>query len=165
MKWIERTGAARLAMISEHIVSGTTSSTSMGSSVFNPTTNALASASEFAGGTVGDIVAGGGARSTQKKTYDWLLDEQFDNIQLLAFNCGWFTEPFEKLLRGEGREVGWRLLVENENPELTTLPENLDTQCSLLQKACVFRAFRPDRVLQSCVPIITQALGKKSEIF
>lgn len=102
-----------------------------------------------------------GGRAGAKKPYEWLGEAQFDNLQLLAANFAFFAETYDKLMRADGREAPWRALVEGDMPEQLPLPEPVNAECTLLQKALIVRSFRPERALNACIPLITQVLGKK----
>lgn len=124
----------------------------------HPTKDAQSNAAELSGGQVSDLVGG---RSGAKKPYEWLGEAQFDNLQLLAANFPFFAETYEKLMRADGREAPWRAIAESDMPEQLPLPDPVNSECTLLQKACIVRALRPDRSLNACIPLITQVLGKK----
>lgn len=95
-----------------------------------------------------------------KKPFDWMLDEQFANLQLLASNFEWFQEMFDRMPR-DGRETQWRNLVENDTPELAPLPDKMDEHYSPLHRFCIVRAVRPDRLLQAATVFVSAVLGKR----
>ena len=51
-----------------------------------------------------------------KKPFDWMTDEAFNNLQILAVHYEWFQEMFERMPK-DGRETQWRNLCENDHPE------------------------------------------------
>eukprot|EP00794_Sanderia_malayensis_P000407 gene407-1042_t len=99
-------------------------------------------------------------KTTGKKPFDWLLDEQYYNLQLLAQYYDWFTDTFEKMPK-EGRETQWRQIAEYDKPELLSMPENLDDKYLPIQRLLVMRAIRSDRLLQASSVFVTMSLGKK----
>ncbi|XP_028415382.1 dynein heavy chain 8, axonemal-like isoform X2 [Dendronephthya gigantea] len=95
-----------------------------------------------------------------KKPFDWMTDEQYNGLQLLAQSFDWFQEPFEKMTK-DGRETQWRQLVEHEIPELVALPDNLDEKFTPMQRFMIIRAIRPDRLVQTSRSFIIQGLGRR----
>ncbi|KAJ8314956.1 hypothetical protein KUTeg_007106 [Tegillarca granosa] len=98
-----------------------------------------------------------------KKPFDWMTDEQFHNLQVLANHFEWFQEVFERMPR-DGREAQWRLLCDSEMPETVTLPDKLGDKKLFkpMQRLCVVRAVRSDRLMQASTSLfINQVLGKK----
>ncbi|XP_041462850.1 dynein heavy chain 8, axonemal-like [Lytechinus variegatus] len=95
-----------------------------------------------------------------RKPFDWMLDDQFHNLQSLAINFEWFQDMFERMPK-DGRETQWRTLGEHENPELHPLPEKMDDHYNPMQRLMVIRAFRPDRIMQAATVFVGKSLGKK----
>lgn len=72
----------------------------------------------------------------------------------------WFADPFDKMAR-DGRETQWRTLCEAEVPENVALPDKLDEVLSPIQRFCIIRAVRGDRILQLALSFVSTVLGKK----
>jgi len=53
--------------------------------------------------------------STTKKPFDWMTDEQFSNLQILAIHYEWFQDMFDRMSK-DGRETQWRVLCESDQP-------------------------------------------------
>ena len=96
---------------------------------------------------------------SNKKPFDWMTEEQFLNLQYLAISQTWFAEPFERMGR-DGRETQWRTLCEQDVPENGILPDKLDEVLSPIQRCCIIRAVRGDRVLQIALNFVSMVLGK-----
>lgn len=94
-----------------------------------------------------------------KKPFDWMSEDQFLNLQYLAVSQPWFNEPFERMGR-DGWETQWRALCESEAPETVSLPEKLDDILSPIQRFCIVRAVRGDRILQISLAFVSSVLGK-----
>lgn len=99
-------------------------------------------------------------KTSSKKLFDWMSDEQYQNLLNLSQNYGWFSESFEKMTK-DGREMQWRLISEHDTPELLALPDNVDEKYSPLQRFMVMRAFRDDRFMQAANTFVAMVLGKK----
>lgn len=100
------------------------------------------------------------SRAFTKKPFDWLLDEQFTNLQLLAHHYEWFQDAFDKMSK-DGRETQWRQITEHEKPEMVALPDGLDDKYTLVQRFMVIRSIRGDRLMQAAICFVTAVLGKK----
>jgi len=100
------------------------------------------------------------AKLSLKKPFDWMSDEQYNNLLILSQNFDWFTETFEKMPK-DGREMQWRQICEHETPEILSLPDNLDERYTSLQRLLVIRAFRSDRLPQAANIFVTMTLGKR----
>ena len=61
----------------------------------------------------------------------------------------------------DGRETQWRNLCESDTPELQPLPDKMDEVYKPLQRLCVVRAVRSDRLIHAAVVFINSVLGKK----
>ena len=61
----------------------------------------------------------------------------------------------------DGRETQWRMLCEAELPENTALPDKLDEILNPIQRFCIIRAVRGDRILQLALSFVSTVLGKK----
>ncbi|XP_071504103.1 dynein axonemal heavy chain 5-like [Diadema antillarum] len=95
-----------------------------------------------------------------RKPFDWMLDDQFHNLQSLAINFEWFQDMFERMPK-DGRETQWRTLGEHEYPETHPLPEKMDDHYNPMQRLMVIRAFRSDRIVQASSVFVSASLGKK----
>ncbi len=95
-----------------------------------------------------------------KKPFDWMTDETYSNLQYLAITHAWFSDAFERMSR-DGRETQWRTLCESETPELVQLPDKLDESLTSVQRFCIIRAARPDRIIQIALAFVSNILGKK----
>jgi len=89
-----------------------------------------------------------------------MTDEQFLNLQYLAVSQSWFSEAFDRMGR-DGRETQWRALCEQDVPENAVLPDKLDETLSPIQRCCIIRAVRGDRILQISLSFVAIILGKK----
>ncbi|EDO29309.1 predicted protein [Nematostella vectensis] len=106
------------------------------------------------------LVSESASKIQGKKPFDWMMDEQFSNLQLLAQHFEWFQDPFDKMTK-DGREMQWRQITEHEKPEMVALPDNLDDKYTPIQRFMVIRALRGDRVLQAGMCFVTSVLGKR----
>ena len=61
----------------------------------------------------------------------------------------------------DGRETQWRALCEAELPEVIPLPDKMDDTYKGMQRLCIVRAVRSDRLLQAAGHFINNVLGKK----
>ncbi|XP_041355189.1 dynein gamma chain, flagellar outer arm-like isoform X3 [Gigantopelta aegis] len=95
-----------------------------------------------------------------KKPFDWMTDDQFHNLQVLATHLEWFQEMFDRMPK-DGRETQWRNLCECDQPENMPLPDKMDDVYKPLQRLCVIRAVRSDRIIQASTTFIVQVLGKQ----
>ncbi|GFN75495.1 dynein beta chain, ciliary [Plakobranchus ocellatus] len=95
-----------------------------------------------------------------KKPFDWMTDDQFHNLQVLASHFEWFHDMFDRMPR-DGRETQWRNLCESEFPENVPLPDKMDDSFKAMQRLCIVRAVRSDRLLHASSCFINNVLGKK----
>lgn len=95
-----------------------------------------------------------------KKPFDWMTEEQFHNLQILAIHYEWFQDMFDRMPK-DGRETQWRTLCESDLPENAPLPDKMDDQYVPMQRLCVVRAVRSDRLMQASTNFINNVLGKK----
>ncbi|WAR07684.1 DYHG-like protein [Mya arenaria] len=95
-----------------------------------------------------------------KKPFDWMTDDQFHNLQVLATHFDWFQEMFDRMPK-DGRETQWRGLCETESPETVALPDKMDDIYKPMQRLCVVRAVRSDKVMHAATVFINTVLGKK----
>ncbi|KAK6187606.1 hypothetical protein SNE40_005595 [Patella caerulea] len=95
-----------------------------------------------------------------KKPFDWMTDDQFHNLQVLATHFEWFQEMFDRMPK-DGRETQWRNLCESDNPETIPLPDKMDETFKPIQRLCIIRGIRSDRLLQASTLFINTVLGKK----
>ena len=75
----------------------------------------------------------------------------------------WFEDMFDRMPR-DGRETQWRFLCESEQPELSKLPDKMDTQLTKLQRLLIIRAVRSDRLLHLSSLFVSDVLGARYEI-
>ena len=61
----------------------------------------------------------------------------------------------------DGRETQWRNLCESELPEFVPLPDKMDDVYKGMQRLCIVRAVRRDRLLQASANFVNNILGKK----
>ncbi|XP_068697910.1 dynein axonemal heavy chain 8-like [Montipora foliosa] len=106
------------------------------------------------------VVSEAPSRTLAKKPFDWLLDEQFSNLQMLAHHFEWFQDAFDKMSK-DGRETQWRQITEHEKPEMVALPDGLDDKYTLVQRFMVIRSIRGDRLMQAAICFVTSVLGRK----
>lgn len=95
-----------------------------------------------------------------KNCFDWMPDEVFSNLQTLAMKFDWFFDVFMNMNK-DGKDVNWKTLYESESPENCNLPDKLNKSLSPLQRFCVLRALRSDRVIQLTTAFIMTVLGNK----
>ncbi|BFZ10055.1 hypothetical protein BsWGS_13094 [Bradybaena similaris] len=95
-----------------------------------------------------------------KKPFDWMTDDQFHNLQILATYFDWFKDMFDRMTK-DGRETLWRNLCESEFPENVALPDKMDDSLKAIHRFCILRAVRSDRLLHASSSFICQVLDKK----
>lgn len=78
----------------------------------------------------------------------------------MAISQTWFGEVFDRMAR-DGRETQWRSLCEAELPENVALPDKLDDSLNPMQRFCIVRAVRGDRIIQISLSFVAAVLGKK----
>ena len=61
----------------------------------------------------------------------------------------------------DGREMAWRNLCEGDVGEAAPLPDKMDEVLTSLQRLCIIRACRADRIMQASSLFIQAVLGKK----
>ena len=61
----------------------------------------------------------------------------------------------------DGREMAWRNLCEGDLGEAAPLPDKMDEVLTPLQRLCIIRAVRSDRIMQAASLFIQADLGKK----
>ncbi|KAL3320924.1 hypothetical protein Ciccas_000409 [Cichlidogyrus casuarinus] len=93
-----------------------------------------------------------------KKPFEWMLTEQFNNLQMLAAHFDWFAHVFDRMYK-DGKENQWRLYMENEVPESCPLPDKLNEQLNPLQRLLLLRSVRPDRILPALRNFVEEMLG------
>ena len=97
---------------------------------------------------------------TQKKPFDWMQDEAYSHLQMLATHFEWFQDMFERMPR-DGRETQWRNLCEHDSPENQPMPDKMDDHFNPLQRMLVVRAVRSDRLMQLSTIFVSSVLGRK----
>ncbi|RDD45872.1 Dynein heavy chain 5, axonemal [Trichoplax sp. H2] len=95
-----------------------------------------------------------------KKPFEWMSDDQYQNLLTLASYYDWFTDYFERMTR-DGRETQWRALCEHLTPENAALPDIIEDRLKPMQKLLILRAIRPDRLLQTTAAFVVSVLGKR----
>lgn len=98
-----------------------------------------------------------------KKSFDWMHDDQFHNLQLLAEHFEWFQEKFERMPK-DGREIELRMLCDNveKEPENMSLPDKMESKDFVpMKRLLVVCAVRSDRLMQASTVFIHRVLGKK----
>ncbi|XP_056421918.1 uncharacterized protein LOC130362045 isoform X2 [Hyla sarda] len=101
------------------------------------------------------------SRQQAKNPFDWMSEEQFKNVQILATYYDWFGDLFDRMFK-DSKDLTWKTFCENdqpENPSKVKWPEGIEA-LSPLQKFMVLRAVRVDRILPSASNYISAALGK-----
>jgi dynein heavy chain, axonemal len=76
----------------------------------------------------------------------------------LAIFFDWFADGFERMAK-EGQEAKWRPLCEGET-ENYSLPAPLE-QLEPIQKFCIVRALRSDRLLQASNVYVTNVFNQE----
>ncbi|CAF1032650.1 unnamed protein product [Adineta ricciae] len=94
-----------------------------------------------------------------KKPFDWMTDEAFQNLQYLAMFFDWFADPFDRMVK-EVQEVKWRPFCEGDT-ENCIFPPPLE-QLEPIQKFCVVRAIRSDRLIQASTVYISNVFQQDS---
>ena len=95
-----------------------------------------------------------------KNSFDWMPDEVFSNLQTLAMKFDWFFDVFMNINK-DGKDNSWKILYESECPENCNLPDKINKNFTHLQRFCVLRALRGDRIIQLITAFITTVLGNK----
>ncbi|KAM8953036.1 dynein axonemal heavy chain 5-like [Pelodytes ibericus] len=101
------------------------------------------------------------SRLQAKNPFDWMTEEQFRNVQILATYYDWFGDLFDRMYK-DGKDLSWKTFCESEqpeNPSKVKWPEGLE-ELNPLQQLLVLRAVRPDRLLPSASNYISGTLGK-----
>ncbi|XP_044146080.1 dynein axonemal heavy chain 5-like isoform X2 [Bufo gargarizans] len=101
------------------------------------------------------------SRQQAKNPFDWMSEEQFKNVQILAIYFDWFGDLFDRMYK-DSKDLTWKTFCESEqpeNPSKVKWPEGIEA-LSPLQKCMVLRAVRMDRILPSASNYIGAALGK-----
>ncbi|XP_041109797.1 dynein heavy chain 8, axonemal-like [Polyodon spathula] len=109
-----------------------------------------------------DGAKGSEARQHSKNPFDWMTEDQFKNVQILAVYYSWFWDLFDRMYK-DGKEMTWKALCDSDQPENPTkgkCPEGLD-ELSPLQRLLVVRAVRSDRLAHAASIFISSALGKR----
>eukprot|EP00116_Pleurobrachia_bachei_P005635 sb/3465897/ len=101
-----------------------------------------------------------GPPPTKRKIFEWMSDEQWQNLQVLAHHCPWFTDVFDRMNK-DAAEVRWRQLCECDNPESLPLPDVLDQRVTKVQHLMVLRAVRPSKFIQAALKFATDIINKK----
>ncbi|CAH2249077.1 dynein gamma chain, flagellar outer arm-like [Pelobates cultripes] len=101
------------------------------------------------------------SRQQAKNPFDWMTEEQFKNVQILATYYDWFSDLFDRMYK-DSKDLTWKTFCESdqpENPAKVKWPEGLD-DLNPLHRLMVLRAVRKDRILPSFSNYISGTLGK-----
>mmetsp|Transcript_6953 Transcript_6953/g.8584 ORF Transcript_6953/g.8584 Transcript_6953/m.8584 type:complete len:2263 (-) Transcript_6953:99-6887(-) len=101
------------------------------------------------GGVVAD-------RANQQPAPAWLNPETWDNVSELNS-----ITSFDGLALSIQSDSEWKGWVLNNKPEETTLPADWDEKLDALQKMCIIRALRPDRVIFAASIFVAKNIGSK----
>ncbi|KAG9493712.1 hypothetical protein GDO78_001536 [Eleutherodactylus coqui] len=96
-----------------------------------------------------------------KSPFDWMSEQQFKNVQILAMYYDWFGELFDRMYK-DSKDLTWKTFCESkqpENPSKVKWPEGMEA-LNPLQKFMILRAVRMDRILPSASSYISAVLGK-----
>ncbi|XP_066429677.1 uncharacterized protein [Eleutherodactylus coqui] len=96
-----------------------------------------------------------------KSPFDWMSEQQFKNVQILAMYFDWFGELFDRMYK-DSKDLTWKTFCESkqpENPSKVKWPEGMEA-LNPLQKFMILRAVRMDRILPSASSYISAVLGK-----
>uniref|UniRef100_H3A2H2 Uncharacterized protein n=1 Tax=Latimeria chalumnae TaxID=7897 RepID=H3A2H2_LATCH len=101
------------------------------------------------------------ARQQAKNPFDWMSEDQFKNLQILATYFSWFWDLFDRMYK-DGKEMTWKTFCESEQPENPTKARWPDGMADLSPLQCflILRAVRSDRFLQAASVFIGSTLGK-----
>ncbi|KAG8582082.1 hypothetical protein GDO81_007910 [Engystomops pustulosus] len=101
------------------------------------------------------------SRLQAKNPFDWMNEEQFKNVQILATYFDWFGDLFDRMYK-DSKDLTWKMFCESEHPENPSKVKWPDGMEGLnpLQKFMVLRAVREDRILPSASNYISATLGK-----
>ena len=96
------------------------------------------------------------AQQNVNSPVDFLSHNSWGGIKALAA-----MEEFRNLDRDiEGSAKRWKKFVESECPEKEKFPQEWKNK-TILQKLCMMRALRPDRMSYAVVDFVAQMLGTK----
>lgn len=98
--------------------------------------------------------------SSKRKVFEWMTDEQWQNLQVLAHHCSWFTDVFDRVNK-DSAEVKWRNICECDNPETAPLPDILDSRVTIIQHLMIIRAVRPAKFMTTAMKFASDVLGRK----
>ncbi|KAM4694307.1 uncharacterized protein O3C94_004765 [Discoglossus pictus] len=104
-------------------------------------------------------------RQQAKNPFDWMTEEQFKNVQILAMYYDWFGELFDRMYK-DGKDLTWKTFCDSEqpeNPSKVKWPEGME-ELSPLHRFLVLRAVRGDRILLAAVNYISATLGKMCKV-
>ncbi|KAM5165175.1 dynein axonemal heavy chain 5-like [Mantella aurantiaca] len=100
-------------------------------------------------------------RQQAKNPFDWLSEEQFKNVQILATYFDWFGDLFDRMYK-DGKDLTWKTFCESEQPECSSKvkwPDGMDG-LNALHRFLILRAVRMDRILPAATNYISAVLGK-----
>ncbi|XP_066569884.1 dynein axonemal heavy chain 8 [Amia ocellicauda] len=102
------------------------------------------------------------ARQHAKNPFEWMTEEQFKNVQILATYYSWFHNLFDRMYK-DGKDMSWKSLCDSDQPENTAKAKGPEGLGGLgpLQRLLVIRAIRSDRLTQAASLYISSVLGKK----
>ncbi|KAM4771050.1 dynein axonemal heavy chain 5-like [Rhinophrynus dorsalis] len=101
------------------------------------------------------------SRQQAKNPFDWMTEEQFKNVQILAIYYDWFGDLFDRMYK-DGKDLTWKTFCDSEqpeNPSKVKWPDGLE-ELNPLHRFLVLRAVRVDRVMPSASNYISATLGK-----
>ena len=61
----------------------------------------------------------------------------------------------------DGRETQWRNLCESDSPETMPLPDKMDDVYKPMQRLCVIRAVRSEKLMHASTVFMNTVLGRK----
>ncbi|XP_077343463.1 dynein axonemal heavy chain 5-like [Lithobates pipiens] len=101
------------------------------------------------------------SRQQAKNPFDWLSEEHFKNVQILATHFDWFGDLFDRMYK-DGKDLTWKTFCESEqpeNPSKVKWPDGMDG-LNALHRLLILRAVRMDRILPAASNYISAILGK-----
>nr|DBA26446.1 TPA: hypothetical protein GDO54_010703 [Pyxicephalus adspersus] len=101
------------------------------------------------------------SRQQAKNPFDWMSEDQFKNVQILATYFDWFGDLFDRMYK-DSKDLTWKTFCESEQPENSSKvkwPDGMDG-LNALQRFLILRAVRVDRILPAASNYISATLGK-----
>ncbi|KAM9316607.1 uncharacterized protein PAF06_007656 [Gastrophryne carolinensis] len=100
-------------------------------------------------------------RQQAKNPFDWMSEDLFKNLQILATYYDWFGDLFDRMYK-DGKDLTWKTFCESEqpeNPSKVKWPDGMDG-LNALHRFMILRAVREDRILPAASNYIGATLGK-----